>query len=102
MWFTSIVARSNTSNTTTTHTTMNLINLDTQYTKSYATEANLAKGTAELDAKLDGMAPEHTYGSTRKMVCRNADGRWTAVYFLQGSHVTRATFIAHNGFMAIG
>ena len=79
--------------------------IDINNAKSYASEANLNKATASLDASLSTMKELGGIktGTVRKMVCRNAEGRWSAAYFLTGDDaVSIAIYIAQEGFMAIG
>tara|TARA_A200000159_G_scaffold84397_1_gene78034 strand:+ start:272 stop:517 length:246 start_codon:yes stop_codon:yes gene_type:complete len=81
---------------------MNYIDIDTS--KSYATYKNLDKGTQMIDHCIESAmnAREIGQNEVRKMQVRNSEGRYTAAYFLSGSGMVYAAFIASKGFKVIG
>jgi hypothetical protein len=72
--------------------------------KSYATEANLEKALSNLG--LDDWRESDTQMPCRYIKCRNAEGRWTAVFLVQEYFNVNKTggyvgFAAQHGFMSI-
>jgi hypothetical protein len=71
--------------------------------KSYATEANLDKALAKLGLDAYGFEGEMP---CRYIKCRNAEGRWTAIFMVQqylsmnrtGGYIA---FAAQHGFMSV-
>jgi hypothetical protein len=78
--------------------------IDVNHSKSFATEANLMKATAKLDSQLDVMRARGSFrtGHIRKLIIRNAEGRWTAAYHLTGDALSVALAIVGKGFLTIG
>lgn len=81
-------------------------NIDITTSKSYATEANLTKGTAKVDAMIQRAIENNDLGATdvRRVVCRTPDAaaRWTVIYVCSGRGVQYGIWAAHEGFQMIG
>jgi len=75
---------------------------ESPYRKTYATEANLTKGTAALDLSLTASMENMNVraSSVRKMIFRMPDAaaRWTALYVLDNTSTFLATQICLAGF----
>ena len=78
--------------------------IDIENSKSYATEANLEKGTEKIDAMFQKAEDTNQMcrGAVRKMVVRNRAGRYTAAYILSGEAMPYVCAVASEGFMTIG
>lgn len=80
------------------------MNIDLKDCKSYATEANLDKALAKHG--LDNYRMEEGHVACRFIKCRNAEGRWTAVflvseYFSRNKTGGYVGFAATHGFMSV-
>lgn len=72
--------------------------------KSYATEANLDAALARLG--LDAYTTEPGQMPCRYTKCRNAEGRWTAIFYVSQFFAANRTggyvcFASQHGFMSI-
>ena len=78
---------------------LNTRHLDRKTQKTYATEANLVKGTKKLDENLLG--EDNDMGNILKIVVKTPEDRWTAIYRLDENTRFWATTIAELGFLVV-
>jgi hypothetical protein len=78
--------------------------IDINCSRSYVSLENLEKATSKLEAELKTIMERNRVSESniRKIVCRNAEGRWTATYILNKNVFFLAIVIAGRGFMTIG